>query len=217
MSDRFGPNFAPGSFALQQSVALICALRALSRSRNRATRAQRGTTTMHTHRNITRTRQRRQKTTASPRLGRGSGRLLPRRRHRRRCCCCAAAAVLLLYDPRCIAEHNPSQQTVSRFVFFGTHAEASNGTAAAAAATAAGPATGKAKTFCTSIPLDIRRGDDVSTIFLYGLSSPSGGPRCCCDSCEKKGLPCCRRLRRYRRRRRRCCFCCAAAELLLCS
>ena len=49
--------------------------------------------------------------------------LLPRRRHRRRrhccccCCCCRVAAVLLLlHDSRCIAEHNPSQQTVSRFV-----------------------------------------------------------------------------------------------------
>ena len=50
--------------------------------------------------------------------------------------------------------------------------------------------------------------------FLYGLSSPSGGPRCCCDSCAKKGLPCCRRLRRlcrHRHHRRRCCLCCAAA------
>ena len=59
----------------------------------------------------------------------------------------------------------------------------------------------------------------MSTIFSYGLSSPSGGPRCCCDSCAKKGLPCCRRLRhlrRHRHHRRRCCFCCAAAELLLC-
>ena len=68
--------------------------------------------------------------------------LLPRRRHRRRrcccCCCCAATVLLLLHDPRCIAEHKPSQQTaVSRFVFLGTHAEASNGTAAAAAAAAA--------------------------------------------------------------------------------
>ena len=66
--------------------------------------------------------------------------LLPRRRHRRRrccCCCCAATVLLLLHDPRCIAEHKPSQQTaVSRFVFLGTHAEASNGTAAAAAAAA---------------------------------------------------------------------------------
>ena len=48
-----------------------------------------------------------------------------------------AAAVLLLHDPRRIAEHNPSQQTVSRLVFFGTHAGASNGTAAAVAAVAA--------------------------------------------------------------------------------
>ena len=51
-----------------------------------------------------------------------------------RCCCCcccrrrrsAATVLLLLHDPRCIAEHKPSQQTVSRFVFFGTHAESSN-------------------------------------------------------------------------------------------
>ena len=43
------------------------------------------------------------------------------------CCCCAAAVLLLLLDPRCIAEHNPSQQTVSRFMFYGTHAGASNG------------------------------------------------------------------------------------------
>ena len=52
------------------------------------------------------------------------------------CCCCAAVVLLLLHDPRCIAEHNPSQQIVSRFVFFGTHAGASNGTAAAAAVVA---------------------------------------------------------------------------------
>ena len=50
----------------------------------------------------------------------------------------------LLHDPRCIAEHNPSQQTVSRFVFFGTHAEASNGTAAAAAAAAVATSTAAA-------------------------------------------------------------------------
>ena len=68
--------------------------------------------------------------------------LLPRRRHRRRCwccccCCCAATVLLQLHDPRCIAEHKPSQQTAaSRFVFLGTHVEASNGTAAAAAAAA---------------------------------------------------------------------------------
>ena len=57
----------------------------------------------------------------------------------------AAAAVLLLpHDPRCIAEHNPSQQTFSRFVIFGTHADASNGTAVAAAAAAAAVATAAA-------------------------------------------------------------------------
>ena len=105
-------------------------------------------------------------------------------------------------------------------MFFGTHAGASNGTAAAAAAVVATAAAeqqqqvqqqGRPKhTLCTNILLDMRRGD-VSTIFSYGLSSP-GGPRCCCDSCAKKGLPCCHRLSRLRRHhRRRCCFCCAAA------
>ena len=143
------------------------------------------------------------------------------------CCCCVAAVLLLLLllllDPRCIAEHNPSQQTVSRFVFYGTHSGASNGTAAAAAVVATArrlqsssssrSSNRGGQNIRTSILLDIRRGD-VSTIFSYGLSSPSGGPRCCCDSCAKKGLPCCRRLRRLRRHRhhsRRCCFCCAAA------
>ena len=33
------------------------------------------------------------------------------------CCCCAAVVLLLLHDFRCIAEHNPSQQTVSRLCF----------------------------------------------------------------------------------------------------
>ena len=53
--------------------------------------------------------------------------LLSSRRHRRRrcCCCCrcwscAAALLLLIHDPRCIAEHNRSQQTVSRIVGFGS-------------------------------------------------------------------------------------------------
>ena len=48
--------------------------------------------------------------------------------------------LLLFHGPRCIAEHDPSQRTVSRLVFFGTHAGASNGTAAAAAAAAAATA-----------------------------------------------------------------------------
>ena len=73
--------------------------------------------------------------------------LLPRRRHRRRrrCCCCLLLCCCLIHDPRCIAEHNPSQQTVSHFVFFGTHAEASNGTAAAAAAAVAAAAAAAAQ------------------------------------------------------------------------
>ena len=109
---------------------------------------QPGTTRMHTHRKSTHTLGNGD-TTASQR---GAGR-----------CCCRAAGIaaaaaaaaattvlLLLHDPRCIAERNPSQQTVARFMFCGTHAGARNGTAAppaAAAAAAAGPATGEAKTY----------------------------------------------------------------------
>ena len=124
MSERFGPNFAPGSFALQQSI------RWPTRSElypdvETAQPGQQGTTRMHTHRKSTHT------------LGNGDTTQQPARESGGELVAAAAAAVLLLLlrDPRCIAEHNPSQQTVSRFVFFGTHAEASNGTAAAAAAT----------------------------------------------------------------------------------
>ena len=53
MSERFGPNFVPGSFALQQSIRLVYMLRALSRGRNRATRATRDN--QHTHRQSTHT------------------------------------------------------------------------------------------------------------------------------------------------------------------
>ena len=142
MSERFGPNFAPGSFALQQSIRLVYTLRALSRGRNRATRATRDNQGAHTH-SATET-----KHNSQPETMKGSWPLLLPRRHRRRCCCCcccccccAATVLLLLHDPRCIAVHNPSQQAVSRFVFFGTHAEASNGTAAAAAAAVAAAAS----------------------------------------------------------------------------
>ena len=102
----------------------VYTLRALSRGRNRATRATRDNQDAQIQKEHTHARQRRHNTTASPRLRREAG----------RCCCCSVAAVLLLlHDPRCIAEHNPSQQTVSRFVLFGTHAGASNGTTAATA------------------------------------------------------------------------------------
>ena len=81
MLERFGLNFVPGSFALQQSIRLIYALRALSRGRNRATRVTRDNQDAHTQIEHTHARQRRNKTTASPRLRRGAGR-----------CCCRAAA-----------------------------------------------------------------------------------------------------------------------------
>ena len=55
MSGRFGPNFAPRSFALQQSVRLVHALRTLSRGRNRATRATRYIKDAHTERAHTHT------------------------------------------------------------------------------------------------------------------------------------------------------------------
>ena len=81
MLERFGLNFVPGSFALQQSIRLIYALRALSRGRNRATRVTRDNQDAHTQKEHTHARQRRNKTTASPRLRREAGR-----------CCCRAAA-----------------------------------------------------------------------------------------------------------------------------
>ena len=96
--------------------------------------------------------QRRHNTTASPRLRRGAG----------RCCCraaataaaAAAAAVLLLCCCCAAAASRPSMhrgaQPVSTdcfsFVFFGTHAGASNGTAAAAAAAVVATAAAAAAT-----------------------------------------------------------------------
>ena len=145
MSEQFGPNFAPGSFALQQSIRLVYTLRALSRGRNRATRATRDNQDADTERAHTRSATETQHN-SQPETPKGSWPLLlPRRRHRRRrrccCCCCGAAAA----SRPAIAEHNPSQQTVSRFVLYGTHAGASNGTAAAAAAVVATAAAAAAE------------------------------------------------------------------------
>ena len=109
MSEQFRPNFTPDSFALQQSIRLVYTLRALSRGRNRATRATRDNQ-MYTHterahtRSATETQHNSQPETPNGELA------------------AAAAAppppppppplLLLLHDPRCIAEHKPSQQTV---------------------------------------------------------------------------------------------------------
>jgi len=150
MSEQFGPNFAPGSFALQQSIRLVYTLRALSRGRNRATRATRDNQDAQTQKEHTHARQRRHNTTASPRLSWPL--LLPRRRHRRRrrcccccCCCCCAAAVLLLcccFCCCCFSTRDASRSTTRLnrlflvLCFYGTHAGASNGTAAAAAVVA---------------------------------------------------------------------------------
>ena len=143
MSERFGPNFAPGSFALQQSERLVYTLRALARGRNRAIRATRDNQDAHTHKRAHTRSATETQHSSQPETMKGSWPLLlPRRR---RCCCCATTVLLLLHDPRCIAEHKPSQQTVSRFVFFGTHAEASNGTGAAAAAAAVAVAAAAAQ------------------------------------------------------------------------
>ena len=157
MNERFGPNFAPGSFALQQSLRLVYTLRALSRGRNRSTRATRDNQDAHTQKEHTdrqtdtdtqtHTRQRRPNTTASSRLRKGAGRC---------CCCCATAVLLLLHDPQCIAEHNPSQQTVSCFLFFGTHAEASNSSRSSSSSSRSSNKGGR--NICTSMLLDIRRG-----------------------------------------------------------
>ena len=59
MSEQFGPNFAPGSFALQQSIGLVYTLRALSRGQNRATRATRDNQDAQTQKEHTHARQRR--------------------------------------------------------------------------------------------------------------------------------------------------------------
>ena len=117
---------------------------------------QRGTTRMHTQKERTHARQRRHNTTASPKLRRGAGRCCCRAAATAAAAAAAAAVLLLLHDPRCIAGHNPSQQIVSRFVFFGTHAGTSNGTAAAAA----GPATGEAKMY------EYTRHQAVNRLFL---------------------------------------------------
>ena len=154
MSEQFGPKFAPGSFALQQSIRLVYTLRALSRGRNRATRATRDNQDADTERAHTRSATETQHN-SQPETPKGSWPLLlPRRRHRRRrrcCCCCCAAAVLLLccccFSTRDGSRSTTtSQQTVSRFfVFYGTHAGASNGTAAAAAVVATAAAAAAAE------------------------------------------------------------------------
>ena len=89
ISERFGRKFAPGSFALQQSIRLVYMLRALSRGRNRATRAARDNQDAHTHRQSTRSAKETQHH-SQPKTPKGSWPpLLPRRRRRpRRCCCC---------------------------------------------------------------------------------------------------------------------------------
>ena len=106
MSKRFGPNFAPGSFALQQCIQLVYTLRALSRDRYRATRATRDNQDAHTQKEHTHARQRRHSTTASPRLRRGAG----------RCCCrgaatAAAAAAVLLLSCCCFTTRDASRST----------------------------------------------------------------------------------------------------------
>ena len=144
MSERFGPNFAQRS--IRAPAVHTIGLQAPSfiprpKPRNQGNEGQPGCT--HTERAHTLSATETQHN-SQPETPKGSWPLLlPRRCHRRRrrrrccCCCCRAAAVLLLLlDPRCIAEHNPSQQTVSRFVFYGTRAGASHGAAAAAAVVA---------------------------------------------------------------------------------
>ena len=112
MSEQFGPNFAPGSFALKQSIRLVYTLRALSRGRT-AQPGQRGTTRCtHTERAHTRSATETQHN-SQPETPKGSWPLLLL------CCCCAAVVLLPLHNPRCITEHNPSQQTVSCLGFFG--------------------------------------------------------------------------------------------------
>ena len=116
-----GPNFAP-RFIRAPAVHMI-GLHAPSffpkpKPRNQGNEGQPGCT----HRNSTHTATETEHN-SQPETTKGSWPLLLPRRRRRCCCCCcccccAAAVLLLLHDPRRIVEHNPSQQTVSRFVFF---------------------------------------------------------------------------------------------------
>ena len=132
MSEQFGPNFAPGSFALQQSIRLVYTLRALSGGRNRATRATRDNQ-MYTHTERAHTRSATEtKHNSQPETPKGSWPLLlPRRRHRhrhrRRCCCCAAAVVthgylfsVFLKNMLCFDASRSFLFSIrTRFVFFG--------------------------------------------------------------------------------------------------
>ena len=85
MSEQFGPNFAQGSFALQQSIRLVYTLRALSRGRNRATRATRDNQDAQTQKEHTRSATETQHN-SQPETPKGSWPLLL-------CCCCAAAVL----------------------------------------------------------------------------------------------------------------------------
>ena len=121
MSERFGPNFAPGSFALQQSIRLVYTLRALSRGRKRATRATRDNQDAQSQKEHTHARQRRHNTTASPRLRMGAGRCRATATAAAAaaaaavaavlllCCCCAAAVLLLCCC--CFSTHDASRST----------------------------------------------------------------------------------------------------------
>ena len=111
MSERFGPNVAPGSFALQQSIRFVYTPRALSRGRNHATIATRDNQDAHTEsahtRSATETQHNRQSETPK-----GSWPLLlPRRRHRRRrrrrcCCCCCCRCFTTRGASRSTTRHN---------------------------------------------------------------------------------------------------------------
>ena len=103
MSEQFGPHFAPGSFALQQSIRLVYTLRALSRGRNRATKATRDNQDAQTQKEHTRSATETQHN-SQPETPKGSWPLLlPSRRRRRRrcfCCCCCHIRVPLLRVPK---------------------------------------------------------------------------------------------------------------------
>ena len=181
MSERFGPNFALGSFALQQSIRLVYTIRALSRDRNRGTRATRSNQDGHTERAHTRSATETQHN-SQPKTPKGSWPLLlPHRRPRPRCrcccccccCCCGADVLLLLHDPQCIAEHIPSQQTVA-FEFFRTHAGASNGTAAAAAAAATAAAVAVATAAAAAAQQLVQQQGRPNHMYEYTIRHQAG-------------------------------------------
>ena len=162
MSERFGPNFAPGPFALHQSIRLVYTLRALSRGRNRATRATSDNQDAHTERAHTRSATETQHN-RQPETPKGSWPLLlPRRHHRRPCCCCCCCCCFCAAASRPVMHRGAQPVTTDCFSFCvfwnarrseyrhsssSSSSSSDSGGGGGGGTAAAGPATGEAKTY----------------------------------------------------------------------